>query len=220
MKFKRKLTIITAALIASVSTNNIFADNPVVQTNFTPDPAPMVSGDRVYLYTGHDEDNASYFEMYEWQVYSSADMVNWTDHGSPLSYKDFSWTLPNSAWAAQCIERNGKFYWYVCCEYPGHWHVVGVAVSDSPTGPFHDPIGKPLVYTGDMGDIDPTVFIDDDGQAYLYWGNGKLYYVKLNDDMISYDETVGIVPVIPGGTYGEGKVVPQAIIDAFGPKFE
>ena len=174
----------------------------------------MVYNDTVYLYTGRDDDGASYFEMNKWQVYSSVDMVNWTDHGTPLTFEDFTWTLPNSAWAAQCIERNGKFYWYVCCEYPGKWHTVGVAVSDSPTGPFRDAIGAPLFITGEMGEIDPSVFIDDDGQAYMVFGGiwgGQLEYwqsgeynrrdtapggnnpalgpmiAKMDDDMLSYD---------------------------------
>ena len=197
-----------------------YGQNPIVQTYFTPDPAPMVYNDIVYLYSGNDEDDAHYFTMNDWRVYSSQDMVNWTDHGVALRVSDFEWSAENSAWAAQCIERNGKFYWYVSCEYPGHWHAIGVAVSDSPTGPFEDALGVPLIATGEMGDIDPTVFIDDDGQAYLYWGNQKLSYVLLNEDMISYDEELGIVDIIPLGTYGEGKIIPQSIIDGFGPKFE
>ncbi|MFD1904294.1 family 43 glycosylhydrolase [Paenibacillus rhizoplanae] len=89
-----------------------FADNPVVQTLYTADPAPLVYNDTVYLYTGHDEDNSTYYTMNDWRVYSSKDMANWTDHGSPLSYKAFSWSS-GEAWASQVIERNGKFYFYV-----------------------------------------------------------------------------------------------------------
>lgn len=189
-KFNYYLLTVTFSFIFVVM---VRAQNPIIQTSYTPDPAPMVYNDTLFLYTGCDADTASYFDMNEWQVFSTVDMVNWTDHGVQLSYKDFKWTKPKSAWAAQCIERNGKFYWYVCCEYPGNWHVIGVAVSDRPTGPFKDAISKPLVYTGKMGDIDPTVYIDDDGQAYLYWGNGKVCYVKLNEDMISYDKEMGIV---------------------------
>lgn len=83
--------------------------------------------------------------------------------------------------------------------------VIGVGVSDSPEGPFEDAIGKPLVDQGDWNNIDPTVFIDDDGQAYLYFGNPKLRYVKLNDDMISYDKTTGIVDIdMNVESFGEG----------------
>ena len=159
------------------------ADNPIVQTIYTADPAPLVHNGRVYLYTGHDEDGSTYFTMREWRVWSSADMVNWTDHGSPMSLATFSWASAD-AWAGQAIYRNGRFYWYVPVTNRATGAMaIGVAVSDSPTGPFRDALGRPLV---ENGEIDPTVFIDDDGQAYLYWGNPNLWYVRLNADMISY----------------------------------
>jgi arabinoxylan arabinofuranohydrolase len=159
------------------------ADNPIVQHIYTADPAPLVHNGRVYLYTGHDEDNSTWFTMKEWRVWSSADMVNWTDHGSPLSLATFKWAKQD-AWAGQAIYRNGKFYWYVPMVVSATGAMgIGVAVSTSPTGPFTDAIGRPLVSNGQ---IDPTVMIDDDGQAYLYWGNPDLWYVKLNADMISY----------------------------------
>ena len=175
-------------------TGSAFSQNPIIQTIYTPDPAPMVYNDTVYVYTGHDEDGSTWFTMNEWRVYSSADMVNWTDHGSPLSLESFSWA-DSDAWAAQCIFRNGEFYYYICAHHSSlNRMAVGVAVSDSPTGPFTDPLGEPLV-AAHWGDIDPTVFIDDDGQAYLYWGNPDLWYVMLNEDMISYDQTAGVVQV-------------------------
>lgn len=158
--------------------------NPIVQTCYTTDPAPMVHDGTLYVYTGHDEDKADFFWMQEWRVYSTKDMVNWTDHGSPLAIESFTWA-DDRAWAAQTIERNGKFYWYVCLHSKlTNAMAIGVAVGDSPTGPFKDAIGKPL-YDGSWDFIDPTVYMDDDGQAYLYWGNPNIYYAKLNDDMIS-----------------------------------
>jgi len=171
----------------------IQAQNPIIQTIYTADPAPLVHQDTVWLYTGHDEDSSTWFTMKDWRCYSSTDMVNWTDHGSPLSLKTFSWAVKD-AWAGQCIYRNGKFYWYVPMNAKGQGMSIGVAVSDRPNGPFVDAIGKPLVHSGN-GDIDPTVFIDDDGQAYLYWGNPYLKYVKLNPDMISYSGEVVTVPL-------------------------
>jgi arabinoxylan arabinofuranohydrolase len=186
MKMKHKLLISVAVAVVSFK---CYALNPVVQTIYTADPAPMVYKDTVYLYTGHDEDGSKYFTMKDWRCFSSTDMVNWTDHGSPLSLKDFSW-VKSDAWAGQCIERNGKFYYYVPVTQQHGGGAIGVAVSDSPTGPFHDALGHLLVTTG-WGDIDPTVYIDDDGQAYLYWGNPNLYYVKLNQDMISFDTSIG-----------------------------
>src|SRR6266516_2507246 len=161
------------------------ADNPIVQTSYTADPAPMLYNGRLYLYTSHDEDVTvnNFFTMNDWRLYSTVDMVNWTDHGSPASYKTFSWGT-GDAWAPQGVARNDKFYLYVPINN-STGAKIGVAVSTNPAGPFTDPLGKALVSTG-TGDIDPTVFIDDDGQAYLYWGNPNLWYVKLNADMISY----------------------------------
>ena len=186
LHMKRLMTGALVALMALTGT----AQNPVVQTWYTGDPAPMSYGDKMYLYVGHDEDKADFFWMHEWRVYSSSDMVNWTDHGSPLNISSFSWA-DDRAWAAQTIERDGKFYWYVCAHSKAtNAMAIGVAVSDSPTGPFHDAIGKPLYDNGSWDNIDPTVFIDDDGQAWIYWGNPTINYAKLNRDMISLGSEV------------------------------
>ena len=184
------------------------AQNPFVQTWFTSDPAPLVHDGTMYVYTGHDEDNADFFWMQEWRVYSTQDMVNWQDHGSPLALESFSWA-DDRAWAGQTIERNGKFYWYICAHSKiSNGMAIGVAVSDSPTGPFRDAIGKPLYENGSWDHIDPTVMIESltpdptskgngksqggeaKQQAWLMWGNPQVYYCKLNDDMISIDGEV------------------------------
>ncbi len=170
---------------------NSHVNLPLIQTKYTADPAPMVYDGTVYLYTTHDEDYADNFVMKDWLCYTSTDMVNWQDHGAVASLKDFEWfDGDNGAWALQVVERGGKFYMYC----PIHGHGIGVLVSDSPFGPFKDPLGKPLVWQGDWFDIDPTVFIDDDGQAYMYWGNPRTWWVKLGEDMIS---TVGEIHEIP-----------------------
>ena len=180
------LCLAAIALVASHAS----ADSPIIQTLYAADPAPMVHGDTVYLCTSHDEDVTvdDFFTMNDWRVFSSKDIVNWTDHGSPLSYESFSWS-DGKAWAPHCVERDGQFYLYV----PVSPNAIGVAVADSPLGPFTDPIGAPLV-TGSYQYIDPTVFVDEDGQAYLYFGNPKLWYVLLNDDMISYSGPIQEVP--------------------------
>jgi beta-xylosidase len=170
--------------------------NPLFKHEYTADPAAMVYKDKVYLYTGHDEAPAGKngYVMHDWRCFSSSDMVNWTEHKVPLTVTDFAWAKAD-AWASQVIERNGKFYWYVAVEHgsiPGK--AIGVAVSDSPVGPFKDARGSALV-TNDMtkaathswDDIDPTVMIDDDGQAYLFWGNGICYYAKLKANMTELD---------------------------------
>ena len=190
---KKKLNYIGLLLFVMGISFFVKAQNPIIQTAYTADPAPMVYNDKVYLYTSHDEDGSTWFTMNDWKLYTTVDMVNWTEHPIPLSYKAFSWAK-GDAWAAQCIERNGKFYMYVPVTANNNRPAIGVAVADSPYGPFIDPLGKPLAQTGD-GDIDPSVFIDDDGQAYLHWGNPNCYYVKLNEDMISYEGEVVRIPM-------------------------
>jgi arabinoxylan arabinofuranohydrolase len=178
----------------------VHAQNPIIQTKYTADPAPLVYNDTVFLYTGHDEEDALGFKMQDWLLYTSTDMVNWTDHGVVASLKNFKWvSVDNGAWAPQCIRRNNQFYLY--CPMPNGTG-IGVLVSDNPYGPFKDPIGKPLIKNSAL-DIDPTILMDDDGQAYLYWGNPNLYYVKLNEDMISYSGEIVMEPTKPAN-YQEG----------------
>ncbi len=201
----KNLTGFAAAFIAAVSAAVsavpavTIADNPIVQTSYTSDPAPLVHDGVFYMYTGHDADGAKDYVMPDWKCFSSTDMQNWTDHGTILSESTFKWAGENSAWAAQCIERDGKFYMYVTVvPANGGGRAIGVAVADSPTGPFKDAIGKPLCGP-DWAFIDPTVFIDDDGQAYLYFGNPNPYYVKLNEDMISYSGSITKVDMTAEG---------------------
>ena len=180
-----------AALTAAICTSATIiaqADNPIVQTSFTPDPAPVVIGDELYVFTGCDrEGNNDFYYMTGWQCFSTKDMKNWTDHGRILEDTSFSWCNKNDAWASQCIERNGKYYFYfTTTNKSGGGRAIGVAVADSPEGPYRDPLGKPLC--GPNWDyIDPTVIIDDDGQAWLMFGNPKCYYVKLKEDMVTLD---------------------------------
>ncbi len=202
----KKLIVIALFLVLLGAVSK--AENPIMQSHFGPDPAPMVYNGTVYAYVGDDIPGTDFYYMTKWRVLSSADMVNWTDHGSPISLESFKWAR-DRAWAAQCIERNGKFYWYICAQSTKNDMSIGVAVSDSPTGPFKDAIGKPLIMNGSWSNIDPTVCIDDDGQAYLYWGNGSLFYVKLNKDMISYSGDIVTVPVTVesfGGARGNKSV--------------
>lgn len=171
-------------------------NNPIIKDQYTGDPAALVYKDKVYLYAGHDEapNDFNFYKMNEWVVYSSSDMKKWESHPVPLKASDFAWAK-GDAWASQVIERNGKFYWYVTVEHgsvPGK--AIGIAVSDSPTGPFKDALGKALI-TNDMtkftdiswDDIDPTVYIDTDGQAYLFWGNTACHYAKLKENMLELD---------------------------------
>lgn len=175
-------------LITLLGTKGTMAQNPIVQTVYTADPAPLVKDDTLYLFTSKDEDASTWFTMKEWRLYATADMVNWTDKGSSLSLQDFTWA-DKDAWAGQCVYRNGKYFFYICAHQKQTGRMaIGVAVSDRPEGPYKDPLGKPLAaFSG--GDIDPTVWIDANGEAWLFWGNPDLWMAKLNKDMISLDSS-------------------------------
>jgi beta-xylosidase len=178
--------------------------NPVTSKIFTADPAALVDNGRVYLYVGHDEakEGGKDYLMNEWRVLSSCDMQHWTEHPDPVPYTIFKWA-GRDAWASDIARRNGKYYLYTTVDHktiPGK--AIGVAVSSSPTGPFVDARGSALV-SNDMtletpiawDDIDPAVFVDDDGQAWLYWGNTVMKYAKLKANMIELDgpiHTVGL----------------------------
>ena len=196
-------------VLAFFTVNVLNAENPIITDKFTADPAAMVYNDTVYLYAGHDvcPDRENRYVMPEWLCYSSKDMVNWTEHPVPLKARDFSWAK-GDAWAAQVIHKDGKFYWYVTVSHKDiHGKAIGVAVSDSPTGPFKDARGSAII-TNDMttdtriswDDIDPTIYIDDDDQAYLFWGNTKCRWIKLKDNMIEQDGPIHTIDSLPNFT--------------------
>ncbi|HEX2853932.1 MAG TPA: glycoside hydrolase family 43 protein [Opitutaceae bacterium] len=196
------------AAFATLGVVSIHAANPVITDVLTADPAAIVHDGTVYLYTGHDEagEKDTTYKMTKWLCFSSTDMATWTPQGSPLALTDFPWAKKN-AWASHVIERDGKFFWYAAVEHatiPGF--AIAVAVADKPTGPFKDARGSAII-TNDMttdtkiawDDIDPAIFIDDDGQAYLFWGNTRCRYAKLKANMIELDGPIQTVDV-PGFT--------------------
>ncbi len=217
--FKNSTSVVLLILVSVSCSNNVKTgraekevpeqkkelsiNNPIIKDKYTADPAALVHDGTVYLYVGHDQapNDQNRYIMNEWLVYSSTDMVNWGEHPVPLRPADFEWAA-HSAWAGEVVEKNGKFYWYVTVEHGSiHGKSIGVAVADSPLGPFKDALGKALI-TNDMttahtqiswDDIDPTVYIDDDGQAYIFWGNTACYWAKLKDNMTELDGAIHTV---------------------------
>jgi hypothetical protein len=175
--------------------------NPLFTDQYTADPAPFVEGCNFFIHCGHDEGNTG-FVMREWFVLSSTDMVHWTKQVA-MKVSDFRWANAN-AWAGQVVAKGGKYYWYVPVNQTGAGMAIGVAVADSPRGPFKDALGKALIddafEMANMGlarpqdtvfTIDPTVLVDDDGQAYLHYGGfGRMVVMKLNADMTSISGTM------------------------------
>lgn len=191
-----------------ISSNIALADNPIIQTYYSPDPAPVVIDDTVFVYTGNDL-GGSFFTMDGWRVSSSTDMVNWTDRGTIiLSSRDFPNANKDGDWAAQVIRRNNKYYYYVTVNSStGGGYAINVAVADRPEGPFKNALSGNRHLAGpNWSYIDPTVWIDDDGQAYLYWGNSKLFWAKLNEDMISFDGGIHEVDMSRGFSSGGSSV--------------
>ena len=167
------------------------AQNPIVSHCFTADPAPVVyeGNDSLYVYCDEDMNVSGVHDFYymdRYRVYSTVDMVNWTDHGCAMPRTAFRWGREGTCWASQCVRKGDRYYWYMCMSKPNDWrHFIGVGVSQSPAGPFKDAKGTHLISLNEGGDIDPTVFIDDDDKAYLYFGNNKLYYAILGTRMIT-----------------------------------
>jgi hypothetical protein len=180
---------------------------PVVPGLFA-DPHITTFGGRYYLYPTTDG-YAGWSGTY-YKAFSSTDLVNWTDHGVILDHgPDVSWA-DNSAWAPAVAAGNGRYYLYFSggLASGNTTKQLGVAVSDSPTGPFRDALGRPLVrgdqFAGGQA-IDPMVFTDDDGQSYLYWGQGVARAVRLNADLVSFDPAQ--VRVITPSGYNEAPFV-------------
>ena len=211
--FPNSLQVLDGAIdevkISGEALPRVAGQNPLFTDAFTADPAITVIGNTAYAYVGHDMASAGgWFNMPEWLCYSTTDMKNWTAHGPVLAAKDFVNANSGSAWAAQVVEKDGKYYYYVTLDRK-EGHFITVAVSDSPTGPFKEATpGKPLItdsMTTDSSrpnaDIDPTVFIDNDGTPWMAWGNGDCYMVKLKRNMIEID---GPIIKVPYRNYAEG----------------
>lgn len=176
----------------------VLGDYPIVSNRYLADPSPLVTEDRVYIYCSNDDESPleGGYNIPNVVCVSSSDMKNWTDHGSVFRAADATeWA--KKTWAPCAIERNGKFYLY----FGNGGANIGVAVGESPTGPFKDVLGKPLITHGTPGVqpaknmwlFDPGVFIDDDGQAYIYFGgNGddNVRAAKLKEDMVTLDGEV------------------------------
>ncbi len=185
------------SLISFVFAVNLYAQhagNPIITHMYTADPAACVFNDTLFVYTSHDTDSATWFNMYDWHVFSTSDMVHWKDHGAFFSLEDISWA-DEFAWAPDCAKYNGKYYFY----YPVEQNFIGVAVGDKPWGPFEDPLGEPLITRQTPGVvnnrdlIDPAVFIDTDNTPYLYFGQNDVCMVELNEDMTSFNDSVTVV---------------------------
>ena len=166
--------------------------NPFITNQFTADPTARVFNGKIYLYPSHDipsvithYDGSAWFSMEDYHVFSSEDLTTWTDHGVILRQEDVPWAKSDaySMWAPDCVEKDGKYYFYFPdAPAEGGGFGVGVAIADSPEGPF---VCQPEPIKGIFG-IDPCVLLASDGNAYIFWGNGRC--AKLNENMTELAE--------------------------------
>lgn len=195
-------------------TMQVYTQNPVIQDQFTADPSARVFNGKVYVYPSHDilagegRGRPGWFCMEDYHVFSSDNFVDWTDHGVIVSQDKVNWvdTSTYSMWAPDCILKNGKYYFYFPAneknkEVNGRKvFSIGVAIADNPEGPF---IPQPEPIKGVIG-IDPNVFIDKDGQAYLYYSLGKIYGTRLKDNMLEIESDPVVISEMPSEGLIEG----------------
>ncbi len=196
--------------------NALFGQNPIVRDQYSADPTARVFGDKVYVFPSHDilasegKGRIGWFCMEDYHVFSSTNLTEWTDHGVIVTQNKVPWVRPDSysMWAPDCIERNGKYYFYFPTAAKdtvahGRGFTIGVAIADKPEGPY---VPEPTPIKGVRG-IDPNVFIDKDGQAYLYWSQGNIYGAKLKPNMLELDGPVMTLQELPTKGLKEGPFV-------------
>ena len=194
---------------------NSFAQNPIIRDQFSADPSARVFEGKVYLYPSHDilaneeRGRIGWFCMEDYHVFSSENLTDWTDHGVIVSQNKVPWVNPDfyALWAPDCIYRNGKYYFYFPAPAKdttkGRGFFIGVAISDNPYGPF---IPEPEPIKNVRG-IDPNIFIDKDGQAYLFWSARNIYVAKLKENMLELEGEPMILNNLPEKGLKEGPFI-------------
>src|SRR5688572_451981 len=183
-----------------------YSGNPIIKHKYTADPTAIVYQDKVYLFTGHDEapPGTEKYIMNDWLCFSSADLVHWEEHPFPLKAKDFSWAS-GDAYASKVVQKNNLFYWFVAVTHATEsGKAIGVATATNPMGPYQDARGSALIThqmlpptDNQKANLDPSVLIDDDGRAYIFWGNGSCYFARLKEDMLELDSPIKVIN-LPG----------------------
>lgn len=192
--------------------SGLVAQNPFILDQFTADPSARVFDGKVYVYPSHDipctegKGRIGWFCMEDYHVFSSGNLVDWVDHGVIVSQNNIPWVRPDNyaMWAPDCIERNGKYYFYFPTFPKDTTRIkgftIGVAVASQPAGPYV-PQPEPIL---NVNGIDPNVFIDHDGQPYLYWSQRHIYGAKLKDNMLELDSEPVILRELPDKGLKEG----------------
>jgi beta-xylosidase len=206
----RHLRVLLAACLGALHAPAVFATNPLILDQFTADPTARVFEGKVYVYASHDiheppgyTGRKNWFVMEDYHVFSSENLTDWTDHGVIFTQKDVPWADPNAfaMWAPDCVFKDGKYYFYFPTKDKNGEKRIGVAVGEKPAGPFKP---APNYMAGVVG-IDPDVFIDKDGSAYMSWSrNDALVMAKLKPNMLEIDGEVMPIDNLPKKGLQEG----------------
>jgi len=179
--------------------------NPILPGCGVCDPHVRIFNNTAYLYATHDiAPDKTRFVTEDWWVWSSPDLVHWKHESTLRPEQTYIGAGFQACYATDATERNGKYYWYFS---EGYEH-TGVVVGDTPAGPWHDPLGRPLIGDGFVPVLayDPGIFTDDDGTPYIVFGVWDFYIARLGDDMISLAEPPRRITIHnPEGPYGSGK---------------
>jgi len=201
----------TIGVAGLFSAGTALATNPLIMDQFTADPTARVFEGRVYVYPSHDippvpgKSRPDWFCMEDYHVFSSVNLTDWTDHGVILSQTGVDWANPTaySMWAPDCVFKNGKYYFYFPAVTKAGGFGIGIAVADKPSGPFRP---EPRPIEGVHG-IDPGLFIDRDGSAYLFYSRGKILGAKLKENMLELDGPAKVIDNLPAKGLLEGPFV-------------
>jgi len=205
MKYFKSLLLAGMVLISTFANSQ----NPIIRDQFTADPTARNFNGKVYLFPSHDIPAPANFPRKDWfcmadyHVFSSSNLTDWTDHGVIVSQDKVEWVNPTSysMWAPDCVERNGKYYFYFPANIKtGRGFGIGVALADKPEGPYV-PRPEPI---GNVRGIDPCVFINKDGQAYIYYSLNRIFAARLKDNMVELASEPVVLGELPTKGLVEG----------------
>ena len=217
-KFRTSCAL-TVAFALALTASVAHADNPILPGLGVCDPQVRVFDGRVYLYATHDySPNSKGFRMDDWWEWATDDLVNWKQVSTLKPEQTFIGKPFHDCWATDAATRGGKYYWY----FSAGRNEVGVVEAPTPTGPWTDPLGKPLVAQGltPTQQRDPGILMDDDSKNYMVYGTYSFYLVRLGDDMISLAEKPRLLTLDKlAGPYGEGKTDDKPFLHKYNGKY-
>ena len=201
-----------ASVVGLLQATAASATNPLIMDQFTADPTARMFEGKIYIYPSHDikappgyKGKPNWFVMEDYHVFSSENLTDWQDHGAIVSQSGVAWVDPSAyaMWAPDCVFKDGKYYFYFPAIAKSGGFRIGVAVADKPYGPFK-PMDTPI--EGVKG-IDPSVLIDKDGSAYLYYSLNKIFVARLKPNMREIEGEPQVIDNLPTKGLLEGPFV-------------